>query len=89
MKFVIAQKGNITIKKCQEWHTESFNEDVFGLFLDGNCVCFLQPNQSSFLDLLKKDEDQISSIEVTDDLILMQPKDAESEDYVRPTGDVY
>ena len=89
MKFVIAQKDNITIKKCQEWHTESFNEDVSGLFLDGNCVCFLTPNQSSFLDLLKKDEDQISSIEVTDDLVLMQPKAAESEDYVRPTGDVY
>lgn len=89
MKFIIALDGHSPIfRQCEEWHTESFDGKHNGLFLDGNCICILKAGQASFLNILKRDESHFSSIEITDDKITIQPIEAESADYERPTGEI-
>lgn len=89
MKFIIALDGRSPIfRQCEEWHTESFDGEHDGLFLDGNCICILKAGQASFLNILKRDESHFSSIEITDDKITIQPIEAESADYERPTGEI-
>lgn len=89
MKFIVSQSGNpIMFREGNNWNTSKFNDEAYGLFVDGNCVCFITPSQASFLNILKADEDKISNIEITDDKVFIQPKDAENGEYVRPTGDV-
>ena len=89
MKFIIALDGRSPIfRRCEEWHTESFDGVHDGLFLDGNCVCILKAGQASFLNILKRDESHFSSIEITDDKITIQPIEAEKAGYERPTGEI-
>ena len=89
MTFVFAKSGSApSIKTCDDWHLLDYDGTHFGLFLDDYCAQFLTKDQASFLDILKMDESKISSIEITDDKIFIQPKDAENMDYERPTGNV-